>query len=954
MVKLDCDRDYYADLDLPPLAETTEVKKQFKKLALRWHPDRNPGKEDESKDRFLIIQSAHEILTDPASKAKYDAYRKRMAGHTTASGFRGNPYSNVSENVNSRFGAPPTRRPPMPTRPSAPSTGSRYDTWGMPPPGGKAKPDPSENMRAWERMRPTRDNQGRTQMPPTTPKPRAPTAANPPPPPPPTPPRTASQARRADAAFGTRRAAAPTTPLSDEAASKTNSYYSSNLRKNIFAEATKNAEKPRPASDFVDPMTAQFSEANLDNRQRTPYASNVGEKTNPFEGASINRAKSVKESWHRFRDAGGETPPPGPQRQRSASVGEDGFKKTPAASNQNGGLNGSNGNSGAQSRAGTRYSSRGAEPNAAPSHAAFPGPNSSNSSVDSSAHATVNGGAPPKAKGGPTVYATFLKFPADQFHTHSNPYIQPNPTTPHSNGRAGEEGNYSRPAFTCPAESSVYGGRTTPSGGRSPTRNLNSFDRGIHAQLQHLLSKLKKPSQKQPPSRRDAPLSPKKSSHRVVKRTNAPHPTSFTVPDDDDEFETMSPNTHARFMRNSADNINTRFVADEKAGESYQFNAGGESSPDDAFTKAKQRSRSAPRGRQSPLRPGFKTSAESFTIPPETFTTHQEKPVAEEKSEKPSAFDPQAWADQFGPYHFVPPPVSRQATSPTRTARPTKKPKSVRMTAGTAVLVDDEDTSSEERTHVGEDMDGARSPNAMDIDTPPSESPAGLHPASARNINVEPSKPEWRAGDVNGSKQDSTPSKGPKMPAPTAKSAANPNAAGSEDQPEFNVKPMLAELRNVEKPSGTNSLNSFGDLKSSLPFESKASARLPLEREKARTLDFPRVPTAPTPPAVLAIPNLRPNATSWTNYVAKFAAYQVDWEAFNKQIVDHFVARQRKCEVDRSKGVDWVGAVGDAGISETLRACEEDRIVRQKWMAACDAHELQVREFMKHRLRMKA
>ncbi|KAL2822303.1 hypothetical protein BDW59DRAFT_102497 [Aspergillus cavernicola] len=77
MVKLDVRRDYYADLALAPSADHEDVKKQFRKLALKYHPDRNPGKELEFNARFQAIQAAHEILSDPHQRLKYDTERLR-------------------------------------------------------------------------------------------------------------------------------------------------------------------------------------------------------------------------------------------------------------------------------------------------------------------------------------------------------------------------------------------------------------------------------------------------------------------------------------------------------------------------------------------------------------------------------------------------------------------------------------------------------------------------------------------------------------------------------------------------------------------------------------------------------------------------------------------------------------------------------------------------------------
>ncbi|RSM11510.1 hypothetical protein CDV31_006721, partial [Fusarium ambrosium] len=87
-------RDYYADLELPPTADAADIRKQYRKLALKYHPDRNPGREDEVNTQFQVIQSAHEILSDPEQKAKYDASRTRNR-YPGASGVKGNPWANA-------------------------------------------------------------------------------------------------------------------------------------------------------------------------------------------------------------------------------------------------------------------------------------------------------------------------------------------------------------------------------------------------------------------------------------------------------------------------------------------------------------------------------------------------------------------------------------------------------------------------------------------------------------------------------------------------------------------------------------------------------------------------------------------------------------------------------------------------------------------------------------------
>lgn len=63
--------DYYEVLGLEPGASAEDIKKSFRSLALKHHPDKNKGSE-ESKQRFMKIVEAYEILSDEQSRRKYD------------------------------------------------------------------------------------------------------------------------------------------------------------------------------------------------------------------------------------------------------------------------------------------------------------------------------------------------------------------------------------------------------------------------------------------------------------------------------------------------------------------------------------------------------------------------------------------------------------------------------------------------------------------------------------------------------------------------------------------------------------------------------------------------------------------------------------------------------------------------------------------------------------------
>src|SRR5690606_10522750 len=65
--------DYYHVLGLDKSATQDDIKKAYRKLARKYHPDLNPN-DEEAKKRFQEINEANEVLTDPEKRKKYDQY----------------------------------------------------------------------------------------------------------------------------------------------------------------------------------------------------------------------------------------------------------------------------------------------------------------------------------------------------------------------------------------------------------------------------------------------------------------------------------------------------------------------------------------------------------------------------------------------------------------------------------------------------------------------------------------------------------------------------------------------------------------------------------------------------------------------------------------------------------------------------------------------------------------
>ena len=66
-------RDYYEILGVNKTASADEIKKAYRKVAMQFHPDRNPG-DKSAEDKFKEAAEAYEVLSDADKKAQYDRY----------------------------------------------------------------------------------------------------------------------------------------------------------------------------------------------------------------------------------------------------------------------------------------------------------------------------------------------------------------------------------------------------------------------------------------------------------------------------------------------------------------------------------------------------------------------------------------------------------------------------------------------------------------------------------------------------------------------------------------------------------------------------------------------------------------------------------------------------------------------------------------------------------------
>jgi molecular chaperone DnaJ len=91
-------RDYYEVLEIAKSASEDEIKKAYRKMAIKYHPDKNPG-DKSAEDKFKEAAEAYEVLSDANKKARYDRY-----GHAGMGGASGGGQHMNMEDIFSQFG----------------------------------------------------------------------------------------------------------------------------------------------------------------------------------------------------------------------------------------------------------------------------------------------------------------------------------------------------------------------------------------------------------------------------------------------------------------------------------------------------------------------------------------------------------------------------------------------------------------------------------------------------------------------------------------------------------------------------------------------------------------------------------------------------------------------------------------------------------------------------------
>lgn len=96
-------RDYYEVLGIAHTAEPAEVKSAYRKLAVKFHPDRNPG-DKAAEERFKEAAESYAVLSDPEKRAQYDRFGHQGVGGQPFTGFDASIFGDFADILGNMFG----------------------------------------------------------------------------------------------------------------------------------------------------------------------------------------------------------------------------------------------------------------------------------------------------------------------------------------------------------------------------------------------------------------------------------------------------------------------------------------------------------------------------------------------------------------------------------------------------------------------------------------------------------------------------------------------------------------------------------------------------------------------------------------------------------------------------------------------------------------------------------
>ena len=97
-------RDYYEILNVSKAASADEIKKAYRKVAMKYHPDRNPD-DKSAEEKFKEAAEAYSILSDPDKKARYDQFgHAGVNQNASGAGFQGMDINDIFSSFGDIFG----------------------------------------------------------------------------------------------------------------------------------------------------------------------------------------------------------------------------------------------------------------------------------------------------------------------------------------------------------------------------------------------------------------------------------------------------------------------------------------------------------------------------------------------------------------------------------------------------------------------------------------------------------------------------------------------------------------------------------------------------------------------------------------------------------------------------------------------------------------------------------
>jgi curved DNA-binding protein CbpA len=948
-----------------------------------YHPDRNQGKEVEYVPKFQSIQAAHEILSDPETRAKYDADRRKLgygAGvnfrpTTGQTNFDRSPYATYSN-----WAPPPRRAPPRQTPAAAPTAQQSYASarakntgpFGGPrvPPNlpPRAKDDADARATAWQRMQGARAKQKEREAAQQAFSEddfnRTGRAA-----------RDAANAHTAKPGLG-RSNTARTTKKSGfdpnstdeggwEPQAKRTSAYSSYANTHHQAPPQPSTASPvqpfasqrsspraKPPAGFQNVFAASaaarsaearsaedtpFSEGNP--RLSTPYNAHSGEKTY-FDSDSLRRSAST----HAAAKMGAQ----GDARHRSASPPGRGQKPHGERLSPSGAVR-PNSSSHTHKTSNPRArpnpfafpsSSESEEESPAPRQKAAPGKFWTSNETKAKGNGNETQTAPENLingpSGSPPMYDKFLQSP------HSFPYTA-------------NKGNIWK--------SWTQSWQSGPQKSRFPLWAIpSSVTPKTSSSLKQVWGKSSAVLTESPLDSKIIPVAFVSSCDDsiVLSRillANSSELCRFTFAQGQ-----QAPNKNHKSQ--SSDNISTSFTAQDWAG---KF----EGSKDFVAPPVRKGSKSRPSTR-TPRMPSYQQpsffgtqnnpidlsnapsnpidlSHDGFRIPPpppnppingQTFHVPQAS-ATQATGTAPVQFSAEEWAKTLKDGKFFYPDSSRStsptksnstATRRTKVGRARTKSKSEgRPTQPPLVSVSDASDEGEgpigKKNGVPLSATNVDDSDAMEIDT---ESPIVNNTAKGpRLVPVPPMRPEWRETASTGHIPTAVPNPGGQVPAGTIPTAVSNAAIPNFVPPPPKVKKTrgtsgglnLGDLKNVTPlaPS-SDGLHGMADLRGTLPFESHASAH-PLKTFQPQQLELPAPPKA----QVAIMTNGRLTETGWRNYVAHISWYMGQWYQFNDQMLKHFNTRHHNAAkfgtgVAETNATRLLTAIGEGSAEDGLES----------------------------------